>query len=538
MNRIRLTGAVMAHPRRLDAARSLIASAPPGFLALVLDPEPTGPATGLRTSIRAWSEIPAGATHHLVLEDDAQLSDDFVARAERAVAELPDAAIVLHNNWSSRNGAAVRLGVLAGARWVAPADEYTANVALILPSALGAGFADYAREHGGTWPDDVVFARYLRSVGARTYLAVPNLVEHGEFPSLSGNDLHGLRMSACFAASPPAGKWGADNVLRPDAVPFFKFGLALCSIRRGDRWSTIGGERYSRRLGIDVDNCRKELDTASSLDQVRASGLVPDKALEAFWRTGYALGLLSARHEPRWKDPLVDRALGTLGPGGLCMELSAAELRRIQEPLKELAWEAVLAGARQPAHPVTGRRILFTGADSPLKRSLVDDLTDRGHEVRTASEVDGAVVVELGDGEIRVGNAVLRIGVPYGPGVVDGSPLNDLVLRSLAKQPMRTAATLSDSYRFVHIWDIAAALEELVEAPEPSGSTTVGDGPPVTPRRLAELITRVIRDVEIDLSGGTRGVPEEPPGDRTRPSSIDLADGIRTVGQWLAYEVD
>ncbi|MBB5953717.1 hypothetical protein FHS29_000287 [Saccharothrix tamanrassetensis] len=539
MSPIRLTGAVMAHPRRLDAARSLIASAPPGFLTLVPDPDPDGPPTGLRTSIRAWSEVPAGSTHHLVLEDDARLSDGFREQAERAVAAMPDAAVVLFNAWNSRNGAAVRLGALAGVRWVAPADEYTANVALILPVGIAAGFPAYAREHGGTWPDDVILARYLRSVGASTYLAVPNLVEHGEFPSISGNDRHGLRMSACFAAPAPDARWRADDVLRPDAVPFFKYGLALCSVRRGDRWRTIGYERYSRLLGVDAEDCRKEFDAAPAVERLRADGAVADDALEAFWRTGYALGLLGARHGSRvdWReDPLVDRALDSLGPGGLCTDLGAAELRRLQVPLREAAGEALFAGARAPARSTSGRRVVFAGADSPLKRSLVDDLTDRGHRVRVSSEVGAVepdeVVVEAVEDGIRVRGSVLRFGVPYGPGLVDGSPLNDLVLRSMTMQPMRVTGPVLGPYRFVHVWDIGNALEALVESPGPPGVVDLAVDPPVTLRQLAELIARVVRQVEIDLPD-----PGEPSPSGTGPSAR-LADGIRTVAQWLAYEAD
>ncbi|WP_433260041.1 hypothetical protein ACQPZF_22795 [Actinosynnema sp. CS-041913] len=550
MKPIHLTGAVMAHPRRLDAARSLIAAAPPGFLDLVLDPDPGGPPTGLRTSIRAWSEVPPGATHHLVLEDDARLSAGFRRQAERAVAAAPDAAIVLFNNWSSRNGAAVRLGALAGARWVAPADEYTANVALILPAALAAGFPDYAREHGGTWPDDVVLFRYLRSVGAVTRLAVPNLVEHGEFPSISGNDLHGLRMSACFAAPAPDAEWPADDVLRPDAVPFFKYGLAMCSIRRDDRWRTVGYERYSRHLGIDVDDCRKEFDAAPAVGRLRADGPVPDHALEAFWRTGYALGFLGARHESNvdWRtDPLVDKALDTLGPGGLCTELGSAELRRLQAPMKELAREALFAGARAPARATAGRRIVFAGADTPLKRALADDLADRGHVVRTTSGMDGVepgevvvepdeVVVESDEAEIRVRDSVLRFGVPYGPGVVGHSPLNDLVLQSLTMRPMRVAGAVAGSYRFVHVWDLAGALDALLDGPGPAGVVDLADGPPVTLRQLAELVGRVVRNVPIDLSDAVVDEPDARVGSAAGRPSVDLGDGIRTVAQWLAYE--
>ena len=46
---------------------------------------------------------------------------------------MPHAALALFAFWNSRNGAAVRLGALAGARWVPGAGEYTPVAALLLP---------------------------------------------------------------------------------------------------------------------------------------------------------------------------------------------------------------------------------------------------------------------------------------------------------------------------------------------------------------------------------------------------------------------
>jgi hypothetical protein len=554
---VRLTGAVITHPRRAAAARALVASAPAGFLELVLDPDPDGPPNGLRTSIRAWSEIPAGSTHHLVLEDDARLAPGFRAQAERAAAAAPEAAIVLYNNWSSRNGAAVRLGALAGARWAAPVAEYTANVALILPADVGAGFGDYARAHGGTWPDDVILARYLADAGVRTYMTVPNLAQHGELPSISGNELHGLRLSACYAPPPQDADWSLDRVVEPDAVPFFKFGVAQCSIRSGGGWLTVGSDRASARLGVDPDRCAKEFDAALSEPAVRPlADLLAAGRLAAHWWTGYALGLLAARHRSpaRWAhDPPAAEAVGTIGPGGLCMELSADRLRALQAPLRELARAAVDAGARQPEYRPTGRRISFAGPDGPLRRVLIEDLTDRGHVVDTGGRAESDVLVEPAeaDGALELrctprdaAPTVLRLGVPYGPEITGYSPMSEWVLQSVSRQPLRGTTSLPDSVRFAHVWDIARALAKAIESPGVSGTFDVCHDEAVGPRELAELITATIRAVDIDLIRAEPGPagPVLATESTTRclgwRPSLDLADGIRTVSQWLAYEAE
>jgi hypothetical protein len=303
---------------------------------------------------------------------------------------------------------------------------------------------------------------------------------------------------------------------------------------------------------MDVEHCRKEFDAATAVEPVRAAGLVPDDVLEAFWRTAYALGFLSARHEPEvdWRaDPAVGQALATLGPGGLCTALGAAELARLLAPLTDLAREALFAGARRPARPTTGRRVALAGPDSGLTRALAADLTDRGHAVRTVPGVDGVdpdeVAVEVGDGELRVRGSVLRFGVPYGPGV-RCAPLDDLVLQSLVKQPMRVVGTVPGSYRLAHVWDVAGAVEALVES-RGQGVFDLADGPPVTLCGLAELVGKAVRAVEVDLADAVVSDPgrEPEPGSVGRGGSvllgrppIGLADGIRTVAQWLAYEVD
>lgn len=568
---VRLTGAVITHPRRLSAARALADSAPPGFLDLVQDPDPHGPATGLRTSIRAWSQIPDGATHHLVLEDDARLGPGFREQAERAAAAAPDAALVLYNGWGARNGAVLRLAALAGARWAAPVAEYTANVALILPAAVGAGFGDFARAHGGTWPDDVILARYLDSVGVRTLMPVPNMVQHGELPSISGNELHGLRLSACYAPPPQDADWSADRLFEPEIVPFFKFGVAQCSIRHaasgpeapGPGWLTVSADRAAARLGLDPDRCAMEFDSALAEPPGRAlAGRLPGGKLAAHWRTGYALGLLAARHRSpaQWPgDPLAAAAVDTLGPGGLSMELTAGRVRELQAPLRELAWAAIEAGARQPEfHPV-GRRVAVIGEPSTLRRVLAEDLADRGHLVTTDAQAAARahaadVVVEPvgSDGAVEMrcttpegAPATLRLGVPYGPELPDDAPLGELILQSLTKQPMRARFASPEPCQYTHVWDVGQALAKLIETPGASGIFDVCHEQPVSPPELAELIAATLRKVDIDLEyagDGSAAAPVPALSPRRaadalgwRPT-VDLADGIRTLGQWLAYE--
>lgn len=543
--RVRLTGAVMTHPRRPEPGRALLRSAPPGRLELVLDPHPDGPPTGLRTAMLAWSSIPAGSTHHLVLEDDALLVPDFFAHAERAAAAEPEAAVVFHANWCSRSGAAVRLGALAGARFVRAAQEYTPTVALLLPAAVGAGFAEFARAYAGdrggpgSWPGDVIMARYLAARGVRTYVTVPNLVEHGDFPSVADNDAHGLRLSACYTGLPPGGEWPSGAALRPEVLPFFKFGMALGAVRdtATGRWSTIGADRYFRRAGIDPDSCRKAYDSSlSTLDGPRRR--LGDDLLYAAWRTAYATGFAARRAEgfadveeqaARWSaDPLVAEAARSVGPGGLCASVGAHELLELREALGELAMAAMLAGLWQPAAPRPvgpGGRVVV-GSPS-LARGLGRELADRGHSATVVTDLSpGASTVVRVEPAATPGETVLDVGVPYGPGV-DCRPLNDFVSRALVGRPLVVSPASPAVY--THIWDIAEATASVLAGEPrtmPVPRATVGAV------QLARLVTTVIKPVPVEAPGVDEPETAEPP----ELSGIGLADGVRTVGQWLAYE--
>jgi hypothetical protein len=553
--------------------------------------------------MRAWSSIPSRSTHHLVLEDDAELSAGFAEHAERAAAAMPDAAIVFHTNWSSRNAAAVRLGVLAGARWVRAAGEYTPTVALMLPAAVGKGFAAYAATRAGSWAGDVVMSRYLRSIAVPTYLTVPNLVEHGDFPSLTDNDQHGLRLSACYTTLPADADWSPHRVLASDVLPFFKFGMAHCAFREGvaGRWLTIGMDRGSARLGVDIGGCLDAFRSALPAipDAVRGLDMLPPRTLESLWRAAYLTGFVGRRPDrfpdveaeiTAWSaDPWVDEAMMSLGAGGLCMTFPARRLLALGDHLRAVARAALFAGARTasaPApRPVRRRRVVVVaGKGYALGRCLAGDLTDRGYHTTTV-DLDGLAVsvdelrlaLRGADGVVHAGSGVpdeildcvrsagvsrfvhlgpadtvdspigttLRLGIPYGP-EIDSIPLNDFISRALVKQPVVVDGGPRYPLRFIHVWDLAAAVDRVLAAERPPASWDVCGDESVTLNQLATLVSHVVKPVPVVPAPG--GAEPPPRGQDLTPERIraelgwtplvPLADGIRTVAQWLAYEAE
>ncbi|MEO3930152.1 hypothetical protein ABGB07_40835 [Micromonosporaceae bacterium B7E4] len=615
MSDVQLSGVVMAHPNRAVPGRALIRSLRPGLFDLVLDPVPDGPPTTLRTATLAWSSISATATHHVVLEDDAEPVPGFVEHAERAAAAMPHAAIAFHSNWSSRNGGAARLGVLAGARWAVATQEYTPAVGLMLPAPVAAGFAAYVARHGDGWPADVVMARYLKSIGVTTYLTVPNLVEHGDLPSLTDNDQHGSRRSACFAPLAADADWSPRLVLEPDVVPFFKFGMEHCAFRDspGGRWRTLGFERSTRRLGIDIEACRDAFRSALARlpDAVRGLGELAPPVVESLWRAAYLTGWVGRRPErfpdpadalAAWSaDPWVDVALTAMGQGGICMSLPARRLVALGDHLNAVARAGLVAGAAHsgratPAAVTAPRRrvVVIAAKGQTLGRYVAADLADRGYHTEMV-DLDGAgplgeeldpalrgadAVVYAGSGApdealarlVAVARSTgvahfvhldppgapcpasttaddlatttLRLGVPYGP-EVDSTPLNDLVARSLVKRSLVVRAG-QDRLRFAHVWDIGEAVDRVLVAASPGRTWDICGEEYVTASELAEVVTRVVKPVPVEAAPDAPG--GWPAGRDLTPDAarsglgwtpvMPLAEGIRTVSQWLAYEVD
>ncbi|MFF4751998.1 hypothetical protein ACWD5R_23050 [Streptomyces sp. NPDC002514] len=611
----------MSHPRRSRTARNLIAKAPDGFLRLVLDPEPDGPPTALRTALSAWSAADPGATHHLVLQDDALPGPDFFDRVHDAVRGAPDAAIAFFTSWNSRNGAAVRMAALRGARWAVAAQEYTPTVALVLPTPVALGFAEFARRHGDGWPDDVIMQRYLRAHRVPSYLTVPNLVEHDDFPSVARNDHHGLRRAACHGAVPPGADWDLGAGLsEAGVIPFFKHGVAQCAVRRGTDgpWTTVDSERYCGRLGFPLEWFRKQLTAAAMESAPLLDALAPvrPRALEALWITAGLTGFLSRRagadlgpqDAPDVTGGLRGPAVATMGPGGLCGEIGALRLTALHDDLAELARRAVELGAAADdeltavtrlghAGPAAGKgRVAVVGASRGLGRFIGDDLEHQGYDtvllgdavtapavgdlagtdavvhvgprgrarpvVAAAARAgighvvsvttEGAAAEDPAPAPVRGGTVltVLRIGTPYGPGVVpDSSPLPGFVEKSLLRRPIRLTEPLPGPLQYVHATDVCRAVERALLLRRP-GVFEICNDENLSAPDLADAVCAAVRPVPVDRPDQAAARRPAPPDGRPpltteraaaelgwRPA-VPFAEGLRSFAQWLAYEAE
>lgn len=346
---IRLSTTVMTHPRRAEPARRLAEAT---GADLVVDPDPHGPPSALRTAAVAWSRCPEGTTHHLVLQDDVWPSAHLRTAVERALDRDPEQILALYQNLASWNGARARVAFLAGYSWLVPTlQDYFPTLAVVMPCAAAHLFAKHAeafdplRERD----DDQVLARFLAQGGYRTAMSVPALVEHQELPSLSGYDHVGIRRSVCFQADEPLAD---ERVL--DDVPAWPMFVARQSMLKApsrlgrERWQVMTRSAHLRLVGLKWAQVRDAAgDALSTADPVERRSK-SRRFLNETWLAGHTLGwtLAQVGTASVARDPLRDHAVRTYLEAGLCYQ-GPVDLWQPNFPaLLDFTWQAIEHGLR------------------------------------------------------------------------------------------------------------------------------------------------------------------------------------------------
>lgn len=179
--------AVQHHPARAQLVAQLLAQI--GAADVVHDPEPDrvyGSALG--TYLQCLRTTPAGATHRLVVQDDAVACRGFRARAEAAIAEHPDTLVALFVPGRTLLRRLMLDEHKRGGRWVRLPDSlnWTPTVALAWPTHLAHAFveegerviADRARRGLTTHADDPYVGQWRKRLGLPVWATVPCLVQH------------------------------------------------------------------------------------------------------------------------------------------------------------------------------------------------------------------------------------------------------------------------------------------------------------------------------------------------------------------------
>lgn len=206
-----VSASIMAHPDRSGEVAELTAS---------LDREvpvywdPAGPPSGAGDRVwsvarEAWGMFDPGADFHVLIQDDALPSPDLLAGLERALAHVPEDALVcpylgqgrnVPRRWEHMADKADRLG----ASWVRSA-KLMWGVCLVAPTKLIPEMIQWCDRKAGM-PDDMRVGRWFERRGTDVWYTWPSLVDHRPVPSLTKHR----------AAERVARRWHAGSALELD----------------------------------------------------------------------------------------------------------------------------------------------------------------------------------------------------------------------------------------------------------------------------------------------------------------------------------
>lgn len=223
---MKLSASIMAHPDRaylVDELRRRLGLSH-GVTPVHWDPE--GPPRGdgdrvWRVARAAWQLADPAADWHVLIQDDAWPSPDFLAGLERALEHVPQDATV--SPYLGKGGA-------ASTRWnkmAAQADRSGASfvrsttlmwgVAICLPVALIPDMIGRADRMAGV-PDDMRVSGWTRRRRAEVWYLWPSIVDHRLVPSITKHRAHDRVAQRHHLGSALELNWGGPVVSDPMLV--------------------------------------------------------------------------------------------------------------------------------------------------------------------------------------------------------------------------------------------------------------------------------------------------------------------------------
>jgi hypothetical protein len=187
---VKLSASIMAHPDRAAEVDALLAALDrPVPVAWDDEGKPSGSGDRVwRTARRGWELADPTADWHVLIQDDALPCADMLAGLERALAFVPQHAVVSPYLGTGRNvpirwEAMARAADTAGSHWVR-SHKLMWGVCIALPVvAIGEMIAHADRKTGV--PDDMRVAGWAEKSRREVWYPWPSLVDHLPVPSLT-----------------------------------------------------------------------------------------------------------------------------------------------------------------------------------------------------------------------------------------------------------------------------------------------------------------------------------------------------------------
>jgi hypothetical protein len=178
---------VQGHPTRGDLHARLLPHLEAFQPELLLHSSmPPDPWAGYK---RCLMDIPDGAGHLLVVQDDAMPQPGFAEAVPRIAARWPDAPVCLFLGAFPASTAAQARRAKPDVRYVPLGPtSFMPLVCVLWPAQAARSFLSWSdRAHGITKADDGNAARWAKATRTQVMVAVPSLVQHDDdAPSVKG----------------------------------------------------------------------------------------------------------------------------------------------------------------------------------------------------------------------------------------------------------------------------------------------------------------------------------------------------------------
>jgi hypothetical protein len=182
---IELSVAVMAHPRRAAEVERLVRE----LEREELEPVVVWDRINDRwdTGRRSLLEIRPGATHHLVIQDDALVCRDLGDGLRAALSAVPANPVALYTGAARPRQDYVRARVAwaqdRGEAWIAMEGPLW-GVGIVLPVELVEPAVAWGDRHPDILNYDIRLSRHFASIRTPCFYTVPSLLEHRDGESL------------------------------------------------------------------------------------------------------------------------------------------------------------------------------------------------------------------------------------------------------------------------------------------------------------------------------------------------------------------
>jgi len=196
---VRLSITILHHPSRAARLPGLLDAVQEGRWVAGVSTDDSGQPpslAGLAYNFLRAAVPPPGATHHLVLQDDAVPCRDFVRSVGRALQARPQHAVGLY---SAR--AACRRALEQGQSWAELYGELW-GLAILMPAGWWREFLQFNRAaftSNDRFHDDARVALWLAWQGRSTWCTVPSLLDHAAGESLLKHNSRKSRASWALA---------------------------------------------------------------------------------------------------------------------------------------------------------------------------------------------------------------------------------------------------------------------------------------------------------------------------------------------------